>query len=532
MKKILIADDEFLVRVGLRTTINWEENGYIIVGEAKNGKEAIELFDKFDPDILLTDIQMPIINGLELIQILKDKKPSLKAVILTHYDDFSYAKEAISLGASEYILKSNLSPNNLLNILNKFNDELNIDERKSAVKKKVDKTAGYTYDERNLEKILTGKSDSKAEIKSLLRNSNITLGLQSFAVVTTEIYVDDVIASRYMDIKDLLKTVITVSSNTFLESKIPFFYFVKDNGITYLFNLDCNKDDVESKERMIYLIKKMKKSVHQFLDVCLNIGISEIDDDISNLPALYEQTTIALQYSFFDDSQDIVLYNKEMNINHDKCPVIDSKILKKHIKTFSIKELDKYIYNIFEELYRYKNIHFVKDIFIDFLSQAKFISKELNMNRDKSLNENKFNYDNFEQLYSFEMVKKYVVDIYHEITKFNVTNKSNKYSYIISKVIEYIKDNYDKDIALSEVANYVQISKSYLSLLFKQETGINYSSFLTNMRIEKSKKFLLDSNYKIYEVAEKVGFDNPYYYSKVFKDITGMTCKDYRKLNM
>ncbi|GMQ55763.1 hypothetical protein AN1V17_01550 [Vallitalea sediminicola] len=530
MKKILIADDEFLVRVGLRTTINWEENGYIIVGEAKNGKEAIELFDKFNPDILLTDIQMPIINGLELIQILKDKKPSLKAVILTHYDDFSYAKEAISLGASEYILKSNLSPTNLLNILNKFHDEIKKDGKKSIVNK--NKTGNSTYSERNIEKILTGKIDSEVEFKSILKNSRITLELESFVVVTSEIYIDDVIASRYMDIKELLKTVITVSNNTISESQIKFFYFVKNNSMTYLFNLDCSKGNVDAKEKIIYLVKKMRKSVQQFLEVCLDIGISKIDDNVNNLPRLYDQTTVALQYSFFDDSQDIVLYDENMIIEDEKCPVIDSAILKKCIKTLSVDELDKYIHNVFQELYRYKNIHFVKDIFIDFLSQAKFISKELHLNSGNALNENKFNYDNFEHLYRFGMVKKYVIDIYHEITKFNKNNRSNKYSYIISKVIEYIKNNYNKDIALSEVANHVQISKSYLSLLFKQETGINYSSFLTNMRIEKSKKFLMDSNYKIYEVAEKVGFDNPYYYSKVFKDITGMTCKDYRKSNM
>lgn len=124
MKKVLIADDEMLVRIGLKSTINWKENGYIVVGEAKNGKECIDIFNKYNADILITDIKMPIVNGLDLIQTLKKKKENLKSIILTHYDDFNYAKEAIKLGASDYILKSNLTSENLLQILNKLSKEI------------------------------------------------------------------------------------------------------------------------------------------------------------------------------------------------------------------------------------------------------------------------------------------------------------------------------------------------------------------------------------------------------------------------
>ena len=132
MKKILIADDEFLVRLGLKTTIDWEQHGFIIVGEAKNGKEALELFEQSDPDILLTDIRMPVMDGLEVIQTVKQKKRSLKCVILTHYDDFNYAKEAIKLGASDYILKSDLNSDNLFSILNRISNEIDAETKKSS----------------------------------------------------------------------------------------------------------------------------------------------------------------------------------------------------------------------------------------------------------------------------------------------------------------------------------------------------------------------------------------------------------------
>ncbi|MDA3955090.1 response regulator, partial [Oceanispirochaeta sp.] len=110
MIKILIVDDELLVRIGLKSTLDWEKYGFSLVGEAKNAKEAEEFFYQFSPDILLTDISMPGINGLELISRLRKMKPELQSIILTHFEDFSYARDALQLGALDYILKSNLTP--------------------------------------------------------------------------------------------------------------------------------------------------------------------------------------------------------------------------------------------------------------------------------------------------------------------------------------------------------------------------------------------------------------------------------------
>jgi two-component system, response regulator YesN len=163
------------------------------------------------------------------------------------------------------------------------------------------------------------------------------------------------------------------------------------------------------------------------------------------------------------------------------------------------------------------------------MSYARVLAVELNLINQPAFNDEKLNYKNLEKLHNFKMTKQYITDIYDELMYHSNGNNSVKYSYVISKCLDYIKSNYDKNISLGDAAGNVQISKSYLSLLFKQETGINFSNYLTNYRIEKSKKLLLRSNYKIYELAEKVGFDNPYYFSKVFKEVTGSSCKEYRK---
>jgi two-component system response regulator YesN len=535
MKKIIIADDELLVRVGLKSTINWQENGFIIVGEAKNGKEAIQLFEEHDPDILLTDIRMPIIDGLELIQILKSKKKSLKAVILTHYDDFNYAKEAITLGASEYILKSDLSSENLIAILKKLSAEIDDENARLNKSAKVGPFEKKTYIpniETELKKIVMGNYKSTEELDFIVNGTakiSQILRYNSFVVASVIMHIEDIKDKSCENDNELLKKAIeNIAKDIFNERHITHFTFINKNNIVYLFNIDEMYNSYEIIENISNLLILFKKSMQQILDIDIIIGLSDVGNSIEKIPSLFKQSKIAQKYCFFESSG-VVTYNDSMLMQTGPCPKINSAVLKNYIMTFDINQLDNYIGSIFDELYNLKQIDYVRNVFIDFLSQAKFIAAELKLKNGPALNELKLSYTNFESLYSFEMVKKYIIDIYHELVNYTGDSKLGHYSYIITKAIEYIKNNYQKNITLEEVAEYVQISKSYLSLLFKQETGINFSNFLTNYRIEKSKPLLRETNLKIYEIAEKVGFDNPYYYSKVFKDVTGMTCKEFKR---
>jgi two-component system response regulator YesN len=145
------------------------------------------------------------------------------------------------------------------------------------------------------------------------------------------------------------------------------------------------------------------------------------------------------------------------------------------------------------------------------------------------MNEEKLNYQNFRNLHHIKTVESFVLDIYRSV--FDVLNgQVRRYSGVINRCIEYIHVHYIENIALSDAAYAVNVSKSYLSLLFKQETGINFSKFLMNYRIEEAKKLLSETNMHIYEVAERVGFPNPYYFSKIFKEATGFTCKEFKNL--
>jgi len=156
------------------------------------------------------------------------------------------------------------------------------------------------------------------------------------------------------------------------------------------------------------------------------------------------------------------------------------------------------------------------------------IVAERKLTNATSLNDERFSYRNFDRLAKFDEVRTYVLDLYTQINVGDTAEKTEKYSYGITRCIKFIKHNYQNPISLTDAADYVGISKCYLSLLFRQETGVNFSNWLANYRIEKAKKLLSETNMKIYEVAEMVGFENPYYFSKVFKEMTGESCKDFK----
>ena len=534
MKKVLIADDEMLVRIGLKLTIAWEEHGFIVVGEAKNGREAIELFEEFDPDILLTDIRMPIMNGLELIQELKSRKSSLKTVILSHYDDFKYAKEAIKLGASEYILKSDLSQENLLSVLSKLSDEIdsfNEENNKTDIGRRLEKSSNNNNLEKLFKRIVVGDYKSKVEMNSILNYIKNFFENGILVVAIMKIFINhfnDAVVSGLKD-EDLKKSIENVSNQFFLENHIFKVLCFNEDEIIYLFNIEDTKEPKQAIVRVKKQVTLLKKNIKQFLDINVSIGLSGVGISYEKLPEVLNQAKIAQNCCFFEPSE-IVVFDDDLEISEGECPKIHLDIIRGYLKTFDKEQLSNYINKIFDELIKIKNSSYIKEVFIDLLSYAKILAEELNLKNRPAFNEERLNYGNFEKLHNFVMAKKYITDIYLELMNHSDGNTSVRYSFVISKSLEYIKNNYNKNISLGDAADYVQISKSYLSLLFKQEMGINFSSYLTNYRIEKSKNLLLKSNCKIYEVAEKVGFDNPYYYSKVFKEVTGVSCKEFKKV--
>jgi two-component system response regulator YesN len=523
MKKVFIADDEFVVRIGLTSNIPWEENGFVVCGVAKNGQEAIEKMKIAFPDILITDIQMPLVDGLSLIKAVKEYNKDMRTIIISHYEDFSYAKEAIKLGVFEYILKSDLTPELLLDTIKELSDVIDAEKQTNVLPEAPDITKKSSQADSFLLELINGRLNTQEEIDSFLAKSPIVFTYESFFFIICNI-------EKGEDDEDSENSSILLKRNfqeivdqIICERKISLMGFVLNNRLISLFNIDQSEYQETPDKPLLNIADRIKKNICKFLNVDLCLGISSIGHSLADINSLFLQASRAQENSFFGTSK-ICIY-KEPDLFGSDCPKLDLGLLKNAIQFVDIEQLTDYITSIFDRLCNTERRDFVYNVFIDFLSYAKIISNEINIDESKKY---KPNYNIYEQLNNIKILEKYVLDVYLELISSTGAGK-NGYSFTINKCKEYIKKNYMKNITLHDVADHVQLSKSYLSLLFKQETGINFSAYLKNYRIEKSKTLLKETNLKMYEVSEKVGLDNAFYFSKLFKEVTGISCRDYRK---
>lgn len=505
MRKVLIADDEYLVRLGLRTMVDWASHGFIIVGEAANGREAIELFHATDPDILLTDIKMPLVDGLQLIENLKSKKPSLYVVILSNYGDFAYAQRAIELGASEYILKSDMNQDTILRTLNRMLRDMEAVEdaplhnREPAIREYLRQALTLPRSSRpdpppqgfpapGRYAVLISRCDT-----SVLSTEAQPMFHRSSRTMLEELWPDSVIASAQS--ADILSVMLVAP--------------------------------LKSDDHLLSLRQHALRTalnIRQYFDVEFQVGIS-LPGGSGDLPELIQQAASAFEDCFFS-SEPVCVYTPDRPSPDDQVRV-NQAWMQDLVTLRDFGRLNQYIRGVFNALCRARDYALVQDAYFDFISFARQMVARYPEVKIHFGREEKLSYAGLDNLRHIDTCSSFVLDIFRIIGA-ALSGQGPRYSSVVSRAIEYIHAHYHENIALSDASDAVGLSKSHLSQLFKQETGINFTKYLMDYRIEQAKQLFATSNLHIYEVAERVGIPNPYYFSKVFKESTGFTCRDYR----
>lgn len=504
MNRVLIVDDEYLVRLGLRTSFHWALHGFEIVGEASNGEEAIRVFEKTDPDILLTDIKMPVMDGIRLIEILKARKPELYVVILSNHDDFAYARRAIQLGASQYILKSELQEKTILSAL---------------------KQASHSIDSEPERRRRGGRLEQCIR-KSLLNGSSHAPEIPSDALEQLEMGDYAVLSCRCNTAALPEETQVSFHKAclSMLEETVAPAHIIsaEDESMLRILLL-CRADGCARPDSLKEHIQLLISNLRQYYDIEFRTGISSIRG-AGELQRLIVEAHAALDMCFFGSANcccwtDIQPAPANIHVNYRQ--------IIKHIEARDWASLKREIESIFRQLQSACNMHAAKSCYIDLLSLARQTAYANPALGEAFIREKKIEYQTYQSFDHIDEMKVYVDDIFRSMLNL-LSGRGKRYSSIVTRCINYIQNNYSRTISLSEAAEDACVSKSYLSILFKQETGINFSKYLMDYRIERAKQLLSQSSMRIYEIAEQVGFPNPYYFSKVFKEYTGKSCKEYR----
>ncbi len=527
MIKVLLVDDEKLERVLIRKGFDWESQGFEIIGEVGSAKDALEFIEHRKPDLILTDINMPQMDGLELTEQVVKKIPECHIVIVTGYREFDYAKKALQLGVEDFLLK----PVNMRDIENVTNSI------KSKIKEKQSRE----------EEIEEWKN-------SLLIDKDIVM--ESFFQRLVENRVDEEEARKKLEIYnciELLKDCICVNihintTNTENEEEQiqTVLNHIKKEGKAY-----CNtlcfvhymKDIVvyfmgKTEEESIYISNRFVEEIRKESDLEVVLGISKRKTGFAGVAKAYKEAKQALNTALFLGSNPVLTYEgyckileKDNNKDNAMHKGFEWDEFTFAITNGLVEKVEQYILSYVEEI---KESGVVDKEYLGLMSMNMMSNVELLLNKQgqtiSKILGNQTVYDEVKHFKSVldvgQYLKKHIIAIMQDLEQ----RKTKQMNKTVAEALAYAeKEMFNPELSLKTVAANIYSNESYLSRIFKKEMGLSLIEYITKKRIEESIRLLNNTDLKVYEIAESIGFRDSHYFSICFKKHTGVTVKEFKK---
>lgn len=522
MFRVVIVEDEYIVRFGIRSMIDWDKLGLSVSGEAANGQEALALIRENPPDILITDIKMPVMDGITLITEVRKSYPQMKIVILSNLEDFQYAKEAIRNGVSEYMIKSDMMPRDLEETLLRVRESILAASPTSDQKPVVSDLEPLIREKRMLELLEEMDPARSQHIVESLRLSDVQLPLYVLHIVKNEW------AQSVEEGQALIRKAIADVKATSSEDAYEAFPDRQGEMNVLLFATEMTAAGLSE-------MKTWVQSVVLYLkDHCAmscTVGISMSTSKWSGLHQAYEQAKAAAKYKMFIGPERAILYGVDY-VPLSSQLTDNIKVSTTHIHSmvyaFQTKELQAYLEDIFEQLTALKDYDLVEIISLELLILLTTLWSEVASDQQSILQLKKQYYDQLSKLETIQMSKAWFLQAFEELVRHMIGVYNSDRNGII-KAAQYIGQYYQQEISLQSISSLVHLSKNYFANLFKKEMGESFLEYLTRIRIEKAMT-LLTGELKTADIGHLVGIPDPKYFSKVFKKITGLSPSEYRIL--
>lgn len=539
MYKLILVDDEEEVRKGVLEKIQWNKYGFHVVGEAENGIEALEKAEKTLPDLVITDIKMPFMDGLALSERLREKLPTTRIIILTGFDEFEYAKMAIKLDVVEYALKP-ISADDLTEVLirvkEKLDDEMAQKKDMEMLKENYIKSLPVLK-EKFLGSLITNRLN-RTEILERASSYGLNLNYNGFivAVISIDSKADtgnfsevDWVSS--LENRELIKLAIfNLTEEIINKYEMGIVFLHNDNILTIFTSEENEKDKLIGKT--LSILEELNQSIEKYYKKSVTFGVGAYCRDIANIGYSHESAVTALDYRILLNSNIICIEDMEpkavQNIVFDE---LRSRSLISCIKVGTPGEIEKTIEGLFKEIID-GNVSF-KDYqlyLLDILTTILKTARDLLIDMDKVFG---LNYNLFVEMYKFKdirQVKEWLINICTRIKGQVYKDRQDTCKLIVKKAEEYIEEFYnDGELTIDKICKHLHISPTYFSTIFKRETKFTFINYLTHIRMEAAKELLRTTNYKSFEIAKKVGYSEPNYFSYCFKKNFNISPSEYRK---
>lgn len=545
MLKMVIADDEFIVREFLRDLDIWNELDVEIVGEATDGQEAYDLCIELSPDILMTDIRMPFMDGLEVSMKLKEDGRDTRFIIISGVQDFDYAKTALSVDAAAYILKP-IKILELQEAVKKVVKGITMEKNRNSEMQNIKELLNenmYIISKNFLRNIVCGMYTKESEIntneiKEKLAYYNIPLTINEnvmISVLQIDNYIQDT-GNKSEEDKLLLNFSVSNVINEVMENyKSGTSFYMDDGDHVLIFNSSAHFS-----EKHIEICNTISEYMKKLFDVTVSIATGRIASSITNSQTSYREALFVLKYKFYTGKNSIINIEdikKFLNTDREDIEYTDLYELEKELINNSrlgdTKKVDSILNNIFDlHLSHKKNIdaEYVQSICIEIVCMMTRSLYEFQENIDTIVENRSIILDNIYKKDDMQELKKYMRDTFFKIADYFSKKLKSKNSGIVNKIKSIIQQRYMEGIGVSMLAEEVYLSPNYISSIFKKETGENITDYIKQVRMEAAKELLKNLDLKIQDIAEMIGFDNANYFSMIFKRYTGILPQKYRSL--
>lgn len=534
--KVFLVEDEMVIRRGIKNSIDWEKEGYIFCGEASDGELAYPMIIKEKPDILITDIRMPFMDGLELCKLVKKELPNIKILILSGYDEFDYAKEAIRLGVTEYLLKP-ISSGKLLEALNGVSESIRREkEDKDLVRKYMEEMRGNTEHEKQkfFEQMIAGNLSMADALETGKKyEMNLSAGMYNLLLFRFTLGEENRKSGELLGEAEYAIEKLTER----LEYVFEFQRGVE--GWAFLLMAD---NEEQMSERVKELSKDLEEIMKNYSTIAYFGGIGQPVARLRELEESFREAERALAARFTMELNRIIsVEDIRMAQNVDTLDDIEitsfgeiektRTMLEKFLNNGAEDEIDEFVDVYINELpeENLKSVlmrqYIIMDAYIvmmSFCEKIEGIEGEMQAQSEELKNSMKTSQ-------TLEEIKNYIRMLLKKIIGVRDTISGRRYSDIIEIAKDQIRKTYMSDeISLNTIAAEVGMSPSYFSSIFSKEMGKTFVEYLTEIRMDRAKELLMCSSMKTSEIGYEVGYKDPHYFSYIFKKTQNCTPKEFR----
>lgn len=531
MLKLFLVEDDESVREEIKQNINWKELGVELCGEAGDGELAWPMIQRAQPNLILTDIMMPFMDGLTLSKLIKKEYPWMEIILFSGFQDFRYAQEGIKIGVAQYLSKP-ISSYDLNEAIEMISNKIMLKQSEiEMIEKYQQEMEGNSLQERmDFFQYLVEGSQTIAELLDMADQIHMDISASWYNMILLKIQTEDLQREAYsvslVGVNQKLSEIHDCGRMQVFDRGLE--------GIAYLLMGD-SKEEIERNQTRF--IERVEMILSQFDNIRYYGGVGSVVNRLSKLAFSYERASRNFAHRYFSEE------NRIWNQNGSEEAFLEEDSF--NVNQVNVKNLDRTRIDKFLRMGdRGETIYFVEEYFKDIgasvvssLMFRQYVAMDAYFCVIGFLEENGFPKETTEVLEMNSGVLKsvdasmaYVTRIIGQAIGLRDQMTSNRYGNVIEQVKKYIEENYaDEELSLNTLASFVNFSPSHLSMIFSQETGVAFIKYLTDLRMQKAKEMLRCSNKRANEIALEVGYKDSHYFSFLFKKLHGMTPTQYRE---